>query len=104
MKHTPGPWTCLPAFDDGCYLIQQAQKEQKIWVDEGYIESNNEGYRQSEVVFHRSVANARLIAAAPELLEALTHILSEYDAPNSLNDAAFRKARAAIAKATGVSE
>jgi hypothetical protein len=48
-------------------------------------------------------ANAQLIAAAPELLEALTYILSEYDAPNTLNDTTFRTARKAIAKAIGES-
>lgn len=51
-----------------------------------------------------TLANARLIAAAPELLEALEELLS---APQLRGEMAFNlrlrveKARAAIAKATG---
>ena len=56
------------------------------------------------------VANARLIAAAPELLEALVRIVSEAgtdagldDEPGTINTIA-RNARAAIAKAKGANE
>lgn len=46
-------------------------------------------------------ANARLIAAAPELLEALQSVIwAEDSQPDHLEDA-IRHARAAIAKATG---
>lgn len=49
-------------------------------------------------------ANARLIAAAPELLEALEEIVSAADGDGwSQLDADLRKARAAIAKAKGES-
>ena len=47
--------------------------------------------------------NARLIAAAPELLEALQAMTTEFDS-GDVNDGewvAIQKARAAIAKATG---
>lgn len=53
------------------------------------------------------LANARLIAAAPELLEALRDLLKEVDESliAGANDfgwpAAVSKSRAAIAKATG---
>ena len=43
-------------------------------------------------------ANARLIAAAPELLEALQFVMSAH---GEQLDWAFEQARAAIAKATG---
>ncbi len=43
-------------------------------------------------------ANARLIAAAPELLEALQDMVSDR---NELSEATVRFAKAAIAKATG---
>lgn len=43
-------------------------------------------------------ANARLIAAAPELLEALCDMVSDHE---DLSEATLQFARAAIAKATG---
>jgi hypothetical protein len=57
-------------------------------------------------------ADARLIAAAPELLEALKNLLRVEESWCSLNemcnrgdlDAAMEKARAAIAKAEGESK
>jgi hypothetical protein len=50
-----------------------------------------------------NAANARLIAAAPELLEALQTIVKQFTKiPSSLKDSHARmKAHAAIAKATG---
>ena len=46
-------------------------------------------------------ANARLIAAAPDLLEALEYLLSQFGRLDHLTDYnAGNKARAAIAKAT----
>jgi hypothetical protein len=51
-------------------------------------------------------ANARLIAAAPELLEALRHLLHNIEATGKRIDLGFapRAAREAIAKATGANE
>ena len=47
-------------------------------------------------------ANARLMAAAPELLEALQEIITAADGEGwSQLDAGFTKARAAVAKALG---
>ena len=46
-------------------------------------------------------ANARLIAAAPELLEALQEIVTAAGEGWSHLDASFTKARAAISKAIG---
>jgi hypothetical protein len=50
------------------------------------------------------VANAHLIAAAPDLLEALTYVAEQILAQHVLNEFeadGLRKARAAIAKAQG---
>lgn len=46
-------------------------------------------------------ANARLIAAAPELYEALDALLRDYLGWNSATDALAVQARAALSKATG---
>lgn len=88
-KHTPGQWFINRESTDcpdgklsievyGDYFIAQ--------VDEGVCQE----------------ANARLIAAAPELLEALQEIVAAADGSGwSQLDAKLAKARAAIKKATG---
>ena len=92
-KHTPGPWKATkfnPATGeiDDCYL----------YVEPGIsvIERKVKGRDQHDT------ANARLIAAAPDLLEALEELLAvavQYDLP--LSDPERIKARAAIARARG---
>jgi hypothetical protein len=83
-QHTPGPWTLNPARSTRVDLIDNAKGEavgEIIWVDT------------------RKPADARLIAAAPDLLEALERILR--DVPCDGLDEWEGQARAAIAKATG---
>jgi len=90
-KHTPGPWAVrydyvvqAPSFDDG-RLVPVAQP----------YGVNSDGTDL--------FANARLIAAAPELLEALQTLVADFaDYPASERPChAFDLARAAIAKALG---
>lgn len=84
-KHTPGPWTIAA----GRYLlaITPAQTKQIAIFD-----SDDDWEDEQQ-------ANARLIAAAPELLEALEECLTcEFPV---IDRDAVSKARAAIAKATG---
>ncbi len=101
-QHTPGPWVS----NLGTYPIMvSSQLETWPLVDE----LGNEEGRTGAFVCNTgdNKANARLIAAAPDLLEAL----KEYDeAFNELGDGresrhrmrlAVIKARATIAKATG---
>ncbi len=55
---------------------------------------------------HIALANARLIAAAPELLEALKSLVHSLDESDLIHDdqrQAFSASKAAIAKATGQS-
>jgi hypothetical protein len=90
-KHTPGPWT----------------------INGGRIEATDAGTSAAVVVArvglindqsHEDTANARLIAAAPELLKALEAIDAAVSpttlGPNELS-MIFRKARAAIKAAKG---
>ena len=89
--HTPGPWKL------GQYL--GSLRQFVIHMDVG-----DKG-RGSDVAFtsaafgnNETIANARLIAAAPDLLEALKRC--KFDSLNmTLEDREF--CRAAIAKATG---
>jgi hypothetical protein len=85
-QHTPGPWNFSPGSDSH----QQAQ----VWREDGKtiaITYDDEGS-----------ANARLIAAAPELLAALHQACNlTLDEESDTAHAAFlRVARAAIRKAT----
>ena len=85
-KHTPGPWAIyVNAPSD--IVIRKMSKD---------------GYELCSIARVSSgYANARLIAAAPELLEALQKIAGNtYDEWTNGAEAA-RIARAAIAKATG---
>ncbi len=87
-KHTPGPWTVFDAAkEDGIsdfYGIDAPNGDAVVLYDrEGGIESE---------------ADARLIAAAPDLLEALQQLVACHDEPTCPG---LDLARAAISKATG---
>ncbi|AVQ10122.1 hypothetical protein [Siphoviridae environmental samples] len=88
-KHTPGPWTWNEDFEG---LLGASDADVLHYADyEGMWLSDYKGCRQ---------ANARLIAAAPELLENLMgcmEALASY-APDCIE---VQCARAAIAKAEG---
>ena len=90
FKHTPGPWEC-----DGDLV-------HKDGFQIAIVESHYEDYVELQQ------ANARLIAAAPELLEALQHIqrcipLGGF-AQIHHNSSTWSQIDAAIAKATGETE
>ena len=90
-KHTPGPWQVT--IDCGANVIRAAEKE----VRDGVI-----AYMFSDCVASTwggvNEANARLIAAAPDLLAALIDVVGDDE---SLQNPWRVAARAAIAKATG---
>lgn len=81
--HTPGPWKVIPPGHGH-------KTEWQYGADESYTS------------LETRPADAHLIAAAPELLDALVSILASYDA----NDTAgireeIERSRSAIAKARG---
>ena len=81
-KHTPGPWKVISVD----------------WTPSGNARFEIEG------ICRTGIADARLISAAPELLEALqsAHMaLIGYTHQNEITHNALEKARAAICKATG---
>jgi len=104
-KHTPGPWSVIAPKRAGGELGSMA--------DVGILGANGaiiaEAWLECPLPAHEkyiapSEANARLIAAAPDLLDALEEIAAP--ACMAMNSAdrveAFRDlARAAIAKAKG---
>lgn len=87
FKGTPGPWHYEGAEDGGRVL---AMDDRQTIVHQPPCNPYNEQVR----------ADARLIAAAPELLEALNLVLDNCLDSGGLA-AAHAKARAAIAKAIG---
>ena len=100
--YTPGPWEAKRT-DPQEWAINAPNGDPALkhgtWhglaVAYGCDESPSVGREVAE-------ANARLIAAAPELLEALTEIVAAADGDGWKQlDATFAAARAAIAKATG---
>lgn len=87
-KHTPGPWVKV-----NCSLLG-SDKQEVIAANLGLGlgADSGDGVR---------LANARLIAAAPDLLEALRDLISAEGLPEGYADrkALIEAARAAIAKA-----
>ncbi len=80
-KHTPGPWHT--AGDQGVQIRSQRDQIAKVWTMRG----------------NEWKANARLIAAAPDLWEARKAVLANsLDSKGLAN--AHKQARDAIAKAT----
>jgi hypothetical protein len=105
-KHTPGPWKVRERIVNGklvdCFVqapsFQGFAYGSEILGDDEYSHDNDRS---------RKLADARLIAAAPELLEALHKIvteLSQHRDHGLKGDPTFyaiNTARAAIAKAKG---
>ena len=95
MNYTPGPWTIgdsdLPVSQFAVLQSEPTRKHSTILRMAKGIQP-----------FEEISANARLIAAAPELLEAPIEML-EYAGiiEERCDGLATRRARAAIAKATG---
>jgi hypothetical protein len=98
MQHTPGPWTA-----DTPTAIQWPTDYINITDETGGIVAQTLCHTSPEV----TAANARLIAACPELLAALSQFVSYADNGKHASWAIYMathagaKARAAIAKTTG---
>ena len=99
-KHTPGPW-----------LIAESVVSRHAITNMRRIRSKNEGLEHGAVCDVYGIqdgseasANARLIAAAPDLLEALQgmiEVVSNTEYGEIDRKLAVKDARASIAKATG---
>ena len=95
-KHTPGPWKAEPAHRLG--FVVYANVEPYV-----VVESADDEGRYGAIALE---ADARLIAAAPELLEALEDLvrlaeMSMREAGEYMVDDELTNSRAAIAKARG---
>lgn len=123
---TPGPWSHHVDIACKCgYISATDHPVAKVisgdWGDDypsirligGSLERSAEAYMEQITYGHidqtEAKANARLIAAAPDLLEALTGLLAEYrewEAPRGgyAETHPAHLARAAIARATGADQ
>lgn len=96
-KHTPGPWVVFdgdtehPGIDmaDGSFSIV-------VYGEDGEPFEGVRGRSPAE-----TLANARLIAAAPDLLEALKEVQPYFEGEHSHDHPTCVAIRAAIAKAEG---
>src|SRR5690625_1957633 len=95
-KHTPGPWT----FSGQKGPVGICIKAQ-VWDSEGYNLSVMKSTEDPE----EATANARLVAAAPDMLEALNEMVISFDIldieTDSLQREAIRNSKEAIKKAKG---
>lgn len=123
MKHTPGPWV-VTGVSMTTGNISVGMKEHRIVIAEitnaasfgdmlaGAMRRGGGGFEQSDC--HTQYANANLIAAAPDLLDALVNLLEAYGEKDqqlccnghecgcrgaTVHSMAEHYARAAIAKA-----
>jgi hypothetical protein len=93
-QHTPGPWELIPSTPK-----PGIRQSYTLWHDDG----NEDGYTIGGLDKVHPV-NARLIAAAPELLEACEAALEQLDflcADGVSSEHVKALLCAAIAKATG---
>ena len=97
MSHTPGPW------QGGLQISSSRETNIIAHIQTRFPKLN--GYSNTNGVGHyEALANAKLIRAAPELLEALVFCLSFLTANDDGEDDVVERikaAKSAIAKATG---
>lgn len=96
--HTPGPWEIVQ-MEHGIVVRTESPKKTKYNASRyaaigGFDRSDPEQFAEA-------LANARLIAAAPDLLGSLETILDCYNCQGTLLDEQIANACAAIAKAVG---
>ena len=93
-KHTPGPW--YTDISDAMIAVRARHEERDygggltVAILGQFMEPGTD----------ETHANARLIAAAPELLAALQNLVADFDKSVITTDPMLIEARAAIAKAT----
>ena len=92
-KHTPGPWEKADGTDGITRGIRGWHGPEMVNV------INWNGISRATSVTGQ--ANARLIAAAPDLLEALQWVVLRTEEGGYPDGKCLEEARAAIAKATG---
>lgn len=102
IKHTPGEWTVIkPEEFDANQVEDRLVVRENEHIAEVFQYRNEQNHNADGV----ALANARLIAAAPELLGALKMIVEVFNLDSYATDTGggkcYTKAQIAIAKAEG---
>lgn len=104
-KHTPGPWIYGQAVNGKEFVVGPSTHDSEGGHEIAYVAHVTRPDPICTPESHATVeANARLIAAAPELLAACQALLAEANDPDHPHQGCHCpacQARAAIAKATG---
>jgi hypothetical protein len=97
--HTPGPWVLDAKYGDHPTLGHSPE----LMINGYHFIDAGEGYspRGFSVASHMSEADARLIAAAPDLHASLNEIYDAAVEQFGYHDPRTERARAALAKARG---
>lgn len=98
-QHTPGPWSWVKRDGEFAYLRYEHPEGGGEYVLSPESEQSDYGLSSRETV-DVSEANAALIAAAPEMFEALKAVLADDEFCELLTAEREQQARAALAKAT----
>lgn len=115
MPHTPGPWTNYNKKGDiaETYYITSAARNVCLIAGNGRLDEKHGLPKDVEALDAEDEANARLITAAPDLLQALKELLATSQCIDSMNKKftqvmayttapeLHQKCHQAIAKATG---
>lgn len=96
-RFTPGPWTVL----DGSSGLLIEQRVRLVDFDNGVRPLHVAFIATSLTPSPRAEANAHLIAAAPDLLDALKELEATFRGTSDIARLVQRITRAAIAKAEG---
>ena len=92
-NHTPGPWVQF----DGDLVCVGGDASKMICDIRGWGWLSKKGEEEAIAI---QTANAKLIASAPDLIEALQQIASMCDNQNPTHETIWRVAHNAILKAT----
>jgi len=107
-NHTPGPWTIAGVSGnphEGHVIESDSADGRTIAWTCNSLDNNGE-----ECISQEDIANARLIASAPELLQALENLVASIENVDFSSHAGvydqipWAQAEAAIAKAKGVTD
>lgn len=99
-KHTPGPWVIGESDSRGIHCVDARDPNRAGIIELCEVFGVQQDDKEDDV----SRANARLIAAAPDLLEALKLAVNQNYHDMQMTGEELRICEMAIAKATGSAE